>query len=69
MEGVVIVGSILLAFGIDAWWDGVRELVSSTCPPSDVERGLIPECARVRFTSPARAPDGRRVCFSHLHLT
>ena len=25
VEGVVIVGSILLAFGIDAWWDGRRE--------------------------------------------
>ena len=24
MEGVVIVGSILLAFGIDAWWDGTQ---------------------------------------------
>jgi hypothetical protein len=22
VEGVVIVGSILLAFGIEAWWDG-----------------------------------------------
>ncbi len=22
VEGVVIVGSILLAFGIQAWWDG-----------------------------------------------
>ncbi len=25
VEGVVIVGSILLAFGIDAWWEGVQE--------------------------------------------
>jgi len=25
VEGVVIVGSILLAFGIDAWWDGRQE--------------------------------------------
>lgn len=25
VEGVVIVGSILLAFGIDAWWDGLKE--------------------------------------------
>ena len=25
VEGVVIVGSILLAFGIDAWWDGSKE--------------------------------------------
>ncbi len=25
VEGVVIVGSILLAFGIQAWWDGVQE--------------------------------------------
>ena len=25
MEGVVIVGSILLAFGIEAWWDGMQE--------------------------------------------
>jgi hypothetical protein len=25
VEGVVIVGSILLAFGIDAWWDGLQE--------------------------------------------
>ena len=24
-EGVVIVASILLAFGIDAWWEGRRE--------------------------------------------
>ena len=24
VEGVVIVGSILLAFGIDAWWDGMQ---------------------------------------------
>ena len=24
VEGVVIVGSILLAFGIDAWWDDVE---------------------------------------------
>ncbi len=25
VEGVVIVGSILLAFGIQAWWDGRQE--------------------------------------------
>ncbi len=25
VEGVVIVGSVLLAFGIEAWWDGVQE--------------------------------------------
>jgi hypothetical protein len=25
VEGVVIVGSILLAFGIEAWWDGRQE--------------------------------------------
>ena len=25
VEGVVIVGSILLAFGIDAWWEGVQD--------------------------------------------
>ncbi len=25
VEGVVIVGSILLAFGLQAWWDGVQE--------------------------------------------
>ncbi len=25
VEGVVIVGSILLALGLDAWWDGVQE--------------------------------------------
>ena len=25
IEGVVIVGSILLAFGIQAWWDGLQE--------------------------------------------
>ena len=25
IEGVVIVGSILLAFGIEAWWDGVQD--------------------------------------------
>ena len=27
IEGVVIVGSILLAFGIDAWWEGRQERV------------------------------------------
>jgi len=27
VEGVVIVGSILLAFGIEAWWDGAQERV------------------------------------------
>ena len=25
VEGAVIVASILLAFGIEAWWDGVQE--------------------------------------------
>ena len=25
VEGVVIVGSILLAFGLQAWWDGFQE--------------------------------------------
>ena len=25
IEGVVIVGSILLAFGIDTWWEGRQE--------------------------------------------
>ncbi len=25
VEGVVIVASILLAFGIEAWWEGVQE--------------------------------------------
>ena len=24
VEGVVIIGSILLAFGLQAWWDGVQ---------------------------------------------
>ena len=28
LEGVVIVGSILLAFGVDAWWDGLQERAS-----------------------------------------
>ena len=27
VEGVVVVGSILLAFGIDAWWDRSRERI------------------------------------------
>ncbi len=27
VEGVVIVGSILLAFGLQAWWDGVQERI------------------------------------------
>ncbi len=26
VEGVVIVGSILMAFGIDAWWEGKQEV-------------------------------------------
>jgi hypothetical protein len=25
VEGAVIVGSILLAFGIDAWWDAAQD--------------------------------------------
>jgi hypothetical protein len=36
VEGVVIVGSILLAFGIDAWWEerqeGVEELLKVLRP-------------------------------------
>ncbi len=30
VEGVVIVGSILLAFGIQAWWDGQQERADET---------------------------------------
>ena len=37
VEGVVIVLSILLAFGIDAWWDGVQERTAE----QSVLRGLV----------------------------
>ena len=37
VEGVVIVGSILLAFGIEAWWDDRQE--------AEVERGYVARIA------------------------
>ena len=30
IEGVVIVGSILLAFGLQAWWEGRQERAQGT---------------------------------------
>ena len=33
LEAVVIVGSILLAFGIDAWWDGVQDRRAEQASP------------------------------------
>jgi len=34
LEGLVIVGSILLAFGIDAWWEGRSEAQAEQKPTS-----------------------------------
>ena len=39
VEGVVIVGSILLAFGIDAWWEGKQERARE----SEILDSLLPE--------------------------
>ena len=37
VEGAVIVGSILLAFGIEAWWDGAQDRVAER----DILSGLL----------------------------
>ena len=45
VEGVVIVGSILLAFGIDAWWEGrqerEREATYLSALVAEVERNRV----------------------------
>lgn len=48
-EGVVIVSSILLAFAIDAWWDGMREAA---------ERTRLVEAMYEDFTSTRTRLDG-----------
>ena len=72
VEGVVIVGSILLAFGLQAWWDGVQErieereiierLISDVrADVQNIERGLsfLPrkEEGLLRVDSLLNAPD------------
>jgi len=49
VEGAVIVGSILLAFGIEAWWDDRGEAV---------EEGLWRRSASVRPYGSSAASEG-----------
>jgi hypothetical protein len=41
VEGVVIVGSILMAFGIEAWWDARQEDVQRIALLEDLEAELV----------------------------
>ena len=57
-EGVVIVGSILLAFGIDAWWDGLQDQRLELEFLQVLEQDLLDnqrELARVGFLHEASA--------------
>ena len=60
VEGVVIVGSILLAFGIDAWWDGVQErrverelLITLRGELQEAGRGLESQLEIYEYLEPA----------------
>ena len=46
VEGVVIVGSILLAFGIDAWWEGAQDRALETEYVARLKADLIADTAR-----------------------
>lgn len=46
VEGVVIVGSILLAFGIDAWWEGRQEREDELGYVERLRAGLAADTAR-----------------------
>lgn len=64
VEGVVIVGSILLAFAIDAWWDqlGQREdeRVALTGLEADFS-GYIDRLSRIRDNNQRRVEAARRL--------
>ena len=49
VEGVVIVGSILLAFGIEAWWDGRQERAEIRQDLANVSQELAANRDLVRF--------------------
>jgi hypothetical protein len=46
VEGVVIVGSILLALGVDAWWEGVQERALELEYAERLEASLIADTVR-----------------------
>ena len=60
VEGVVIVGSILMAFGIEAWWDGAQEraeeaqLLASLAEEFRANVDLTPEGHRSVCLEPSR---------------
>ena len=64
VEGVVIVGSILLAFAIDAWWDQVgraeEERVALVSLESDFS-GYLDALARTRSNNERRIDAARRI--------
>ena len=49
LEGVVIVTSILLAFGIDAWWEGRRERADVVRELQNVELELVENRDKLDF--------------------
>ena len=56
VEGVVIVASILLALGLDAWWDGVQERQEEREALELILADLVADTTEIRqaFTSAAR---------------
>ncbi len=62
VEGVVIVGSILLAFGIDAWWDGVQERALELDYAERLRADLVTDTIRL---SEVEGPFGIKVSVLH----
>ncbi|WP_460453406.1 hypothetical protein [Arenimonas aestuarii] len=64
VEGVVIVGSILLAFAIDAWWDQLGEAEEERAALAGLESdfsGYIDALARIRTKNERRIDAARRI--------
>lgn len=66
VEGVVIVVSILLAFGIEAWWDGVQEQAAEQELLASLEQDMLNNRAEVEgvLDFHQRADDALRVFLS-----
>ena len=64
VEAVAVVASILLAFSIDAWWDGQRERNRET----DLLQGLLADFQTSRADLVGRAEGARRIAHANRSL-
>ena len=61
----MIVGSILLAFGLQAWWDGVQEREEEQAALRGLETDFTANLGRIRGAILQRADDHSRMGRCH----